>query len=115
MSYFYMKIKQGSDYEVSFTANDPDTNVPIDLRTDFQVVGLVKKKFYDASSSLYGWNNLAGNVVLLNGSLIIKVPGADSVLWGFRRVWYDIRVRNTSSNKLTDISYGPLTVIPTIL
>jgi hypothetical protein len=109
-----MKVRQGSDYEVTFSASHPDTGAPLNLTSGYSVLGKVGKTQYSEAPWLYEWNQGAGNVQLLNGSLKLKIPGAHSKVWAFERVFYSAKVINTVSLEEVVLAYGPLTIFRTL-
>jgi hypothetical protein len=114
--FFAMEIVQGEDYEVRFDVFDPSTSppVPIDATSGYTLTGQVAEKFFTSEAPLYEWKEANGNVTLGNGWVKIQVPSAASRSWTFRRVFYDVEIKNNSTGKEIVIAYGPLILQPTI-
>ena len=112
--WFEMEVIQGQDYEVTFSASDPETDVPLDLRTGFTFVGRVCKTTDNDETSLYDFP--VGNTGLYpqNGSLIVRIPGDVSDDWTFERVQFGIKVTNNEDGREIMGIRGPLHVTPTV-
>jgi len=111
--WYEMEIIQGQDYEVTFSAHDPETNAPLDLRTGFTFVGRVCKTTDKDSPELYVFPVDATGLYPQNGSLIVRVPGTVSDDWDFERVVFGIKVTNNDDGREIMGIRGPLHVIPT--
>jgi hypothetical protein len=112
--WYEMEIVQGNDYEVIFLATDPETGVPLDIRTGFTFVGHIAKTSDNGLTPLYTWPVDATGLVPRNGSLAVRIPGDISLLWDFERVYYGIRVLKTDDGSEIMGIRGPLIVIPTV-
>ena len=112
--WFEMDVVQGSDYEVVFSARDPVTSAPIDIRTGFTFIGKICRTTDNDETPLYTFP--VGDTGLLpqNGSLVVRIPGDVSDDWEFERVTFGIRVINdTDGRELMGIR-GPCYVQPTV-
>jgi|KBSSwiS6_1023812.scaffolds.fasta_scaffold02039_6 hypothetical protein len=112
--WYEMEIIQGQDYEVTFSAHDPETDAPLDLRTGFTFVGRVCKTTDKDSPELYVFPVDATGLYPQNGSLIVRVPGTVSDDWDFERVVFGIKVTNNDDGREIMGIRGPLHVIPTV-
>jgi hypothetical protein len=112
--WFEMEIVQGNDYEVIFMAADPETNVPLDIRTGFTFLGTIAKTTNNGETPLYTWPVDNTGLVPQNGTLVVRIPGDISMDWEFERVFYGIRVLKTDDGSEIMGIRGPLTVIPTV-
>lgn len=110
---FVMEITQGEDYEVTFSVTNPANNQPIDVTVGYTFTGQVGDEYFSANPPLYEWKLSNNNVVLGNGFVKVKVPAADSRAWTFRRVFYDIEVKNNVTQQEVVVATGPLIVTPT--
>jgi hypothetical protein len=112
--WFDMEVYQGTDYEVIFMAVDPETGVPLDIRTGFSYVGVIAKTTNNGETPLYTWPVSNQGLVPGNGTLTVRIPGGISGVWAFERVVYGIKViRQADSSEIMGIR-GPLNVIPTV-
>jgi hypothetical protein len=109
-----MKVIQGTDYKAAFSAKDPETSVPLDLRSGFSFTGYVCKTTNNGETPLYVFPIGATGLLPLNGSLEIHIPAFISEDWEFERVVYGIHVRNTDTDEEIMGIRGPLWVTPTV-
>lgn len=112
--WFEMEIVQGQDYEATFLATDPETDVPLDLRTGFTFLGVICKTTKNGETPLYTFPVGATGLYPQNGSLIVRVPGPVSDDWEFERVVYGIKVLNNEDGREIIGIRGPLYVVPTV-
>lgn len=112
--WFEMEIVQGSDYEVVFSATDPETDVPLDIRTGFTFVGKICKTVYDDDDPLYTWPIGEDGFLPQNGSLVIRIPGDVSADWTFERVAFGIKVTNDADGREIIGIRGPFYVQPAV-
>lgn len=111
--YHYMKVVQGSDYEVSFTATDPETQLPLNLTVGYTFVGKIAKTEFD-TTFLYEWPVSPMGIVPEVGRLVVRVPGSVSRTWEFERVVYAVQVINSVTGGEVMGIRGPLYVQPTV-
>jgi hypothetical protein len=112
--YFEMEIVQGQDYEATFLATDPVTDLPLDIRSGFTFVGHVCKTTNNGETPLYIFPVSDQGLIPQNGSLVVRVPGDISDDWEFERVVYGIRVFDTEEGREIMGIRGPLRVTPTV-
>lgn len=112
--WFEMEIVQGNDYEVIFLATDPETGVPLDIRTGFTFNGTICKTTNNGEAPLYAFPVSEAGLVPQNGSLVVRIPGDVSDDWEFERVVYGIKVLNQDDGREIMGIRGPLHVIPSV-
>lgn len=108
-----LEVVQGSDFEASFTVEDPDTHNPLDLTSGYTISGKICKTTDNDETPLYTIPVSAQGLIPQNGHLILKIPGTVSKNWAFERVYYGIQVVNMSGG--TDLGIrGPFRVVQTV-
>jgi hypothetical protein len=112
--WFEMEVVQGQDYEVTFSATDPVTGTPLDLRSGFAFLGRVCKTTDNDSPDLYLFPTGPNGLDPQNGFLIVRVPGTISDDWEFERVVFGIKVTNIDDGREIIGIRGPLHVIQTV-
>jgi hypothetical protein len=112
--FFHMKVTQGSDYEATFSATDPETNLPLNLTTGYTVSGKVAKTPNNDETPLYSWPVGPTGLVKGNGSLTIKIPGSVSADWDFTNVYYGVKVVNDGNGGEVMGIRGPLSLTHTV-
>lgn len=112
--WFEMQILQGEDYEAVFSATDPVTGQPLDIRTGFSFVGAICRTTNNDETPLYIFPVDQTGLVPQNGSLIVRIPGDISAEWEFERVVFGIRVNNNDDGREIMGIRGPCYVQPTV-
>jgi hypothetical protein len=112
--WFEMVIVQGEDFEAIFSATDPETDAPLDIRTGFTFVGAICKTTNNDEVPLYIFPVDETGLVPQNGSLIVRIPGDVSAEWDFERVVFGIRVNNDDDGREIMGIRGPCYVKPTV-
>jgi hypothetical protein len=112
--WFEMKVVQGSDYEATFSAKDPVTGAPIDIRTGFTFIGKICLTTDNDEAPLYSFPVGEDGLLPQNGSLVVRTPGDVSEDWTFERVVFGIRVLDTVDGRELMGIRGPCYVQPTV-
>lgn len=103
-------IPQGTDWQRNYPVTDPDTDLPMNVST-WTLRGQIRQT-PEASAVLYDWNSGAGNVVLGNGTVAIKVPAATSAAWAWidSGAWYDLELVEPVGSRVQRLAKGSVTV-----
>jgi hypothetical protein len=106
----HLFIPQGTDWQRNYPVNDPDTGLPINV-TSWTLRGQIRQTA-SAVVALYDWNAAAGNVVLGNGVVSIKVPAAASAAWTWVELEarFDLELVEPVGSRVQRLAKGPVTV-----
>lgn len=103
-------IPQGTDWQRSYPITDPTTGLPIDV-SSWVLRGQIRQST-SSTAVLYDWNAAAGNVVLGNGTVVIKVPAATSAAWSWieQGARYDLELVEPIQSRVQRLAKGSVTV-----
>lgn len=102
-------IQQGDDRPLTWTLAGSSTGAPVDL-AGYSVVAQVRAK-PTASTVLHEWSTDAGNAVLSESTVVLKVD--DSETWTWSRGVYDIHLTD-SSGQTEVVARGAVSLVPAV-
>jgi hypothetical protein len=103
-------IPQGTDWQRNYPITDPIAGTPVNVAS-WTLRGQIRRSA-GSSTVLYDWNATAGNVVLGNGVVSIKVPAATSASWTWVELGatYDLELVEPVQGKVQRLAKGTVTV-----
>lgn len=102
-------IQQGDDRPLVWNLSDAD-NQPITDLTGYTARAQVRARA-DSIDVLHEWSTVAGNAVLAESSLVLKVDDSES--WTWRRGVYDVQITDPSgASEIVD--RGAVVVTPVV-